>query len=295
MAASGGGCQLEGTASFSPGLTTTAAPFNYSFNGALTGCQSTVAGAPTSGSVSAGEVITEAGTGYQYQEPAASGNGSCLNGTTSGMAIATWADGTVTVIDYNTDAVAVAVNLSGTVIPSVTLQAVNPVVGQPPTKTITTTRYDGNAAQGVLAFEADAAQCNSPGGVTSAAIEGFTGLGTSSWPRTDKHASESERRREAPLAYRREISVSGTVDVRPCLSQRTVAVPPFGSTDCTRPISPVAFLRTWPGGSGLEVFVPGAFGFRGSPGRRTVLSFRSSPASGASSFGTTVAPVPLVK
>ena len=44
MAASGGGCQLEGTASFSPGLTTTAAPFNYSFNGALTGCQSTGGG-----------------------------------------------------------------------------------------------------------------------------------------------------------------------------------------------------------------------------------------------------------
>jgi hypothetical protein len=53
-AASGGGCQLKGTASFSPGLGTTPQPFTYSFSGDLTGCQSTEAGSPAAGRVQAG-------------------------------------------------------------------------------------------------------------------------------------------------------------------------------------------------------------------------------------------------
>jgi hypothetical protein len=36
----------------------------------------------------------------------------------------------------------------------------------------------------------------------------------------------------------------GTVDVVPCLSQKTLAVPALGSTDLTRPISPVDFFLT---------------------------------------------------
>ena len=61
------------------------------------------------------------------------------------------------------------------------------------------------------------------------------------------------------------------------------------------PISPLVFLRTWPGGSGVEVFGPRLKGLRGSGGRRTV--FRPSSAAGpvGSSLGTTVAPVPLAK
>ncbi|TMC48566.1 MAG: hypothetical protein E6J14_10730 [Chloroflexi bacterium] len=57
-APSGGGCQLQGTASFSPGLTNTAQNFNYNFTGALSGCQSNVPGAPTSGTVQAGKTVT---------------------------------------------------------------------------------------------------------------------------------------------------------------------------------------------------------------------------------------------
>ena len=49
-----GGCQLDGDASFTPGLTNTAQNFQYSFNGSLSGCQSSEAGAPASGTVSAG-------------------------------------------------------------------------------------------------------------------------------------------------------------------------------------------------------------------------------------------------
>jgi len=50
-AATAGGCQLQGTASFSPGLSSTSQPFSYSFAGGLTGCQSSEAGAPATGTV----------------------------------------------------------------------------------------------------------------------------------------------------------------------------------------------------------------------------------------------------
>ena len=89
-------CQLDGTASFGSGLNTTAKPFDYSFNGTLSNCQSNVAGSPASGTVSAGEVYTDSGSGKQYQLPRSQGNGSCGSSTTSGTAVAFWADGTRT-------------------------------------------------------------------------------------------------------------------------------------------------------------------------------------------------------
>jgi hypothetical protein len=173
-AASGGGCQLQGTASFSPGLSNSDQPFSYHFGGNLTGCQSTVAGSPAGGAVSAGNVETAA-TGEQFQEPMPTGSGSCASGSTSGTAIVTWADGTQTVIAYTTSAVGAGVVLQGTVVPSVTLQAINPQVGQPTSMTVTTTRYSGDTAKGELAFQADATQCAGVG-VTSAGISGATEL-----------------------------------------------------------------------------------------------------------------------
>ena len=110
-AQSGGGCQLDGTASFSPGLSTSAQDFTYAFGGDLTGCQSSTAGAPATGTVSAGNVYTDA-TGQQFQEPRSTGNGGCANSTTSGIAIVTWADGTRTIVDYDTTGAAAAVHLS---------------------------------------------------------------------------------------------------------------------------------------------------------------------------------------
>ena len=53
-----GGCQLQGTANFSPGLTNNAQNFSYNFAGGLSGCQSSTSAAPTSGSVEAGRTIT---------------------------------------------------------------------------------------------------------------------------------------------------------------------------------------------------------------------------------------------
>jgi hypothetical protein len=172
-AASGGGCHLQGTASFSPGLTNNDQNFTYSFSGNLVDCHSSVAGAPATGTVSAGRVETDPATGEQFQEPVPSGRGSCVSGTTSGTAIATWVDGSTTVVSYSTDAVTGAVKLSGTVIASVTLQAINPAPGQPTSKTITTTRYAGSDASGALTFQPpDPTQCNTSTGVGSAAIDG---------------------------------------------------------------------------------------------------------------------------
>jgi hypothetical protein len=170
-----GGCQLNGSASFSPGLTTNAQNFQYSFGGSLSGCKSSVSGAPTGGTVSAGQVETI--NGEQFQEPVPTGNGSCGSSTTAGTSIATWADGTQTVINYSTTGAAAAVRLQGTVAASVTLQAINPLPGQPTSTTVTTTRYAGDSAQGALTFQPpDPTACNTATGVTTAGIGGAIGL-----------------------------------------------------------------------------------------------------------------------
>jgi hypothetical protein len=174
-AASGGGCELQGNASFTPGLNSSAQPFSYSFNGNLTGCQSSEAGAPATGTVSAGEAVTIGG--QQFQEPVSSGNGGCESSTTSGMAIVTWADGTKTIVQYSTTGAAAAVHLTGTVVPFVTLPAINPGPGQPTSTTVTTSRYGGSSALCLLTFQPpDPTACNTPAGVSSAGISGFIGL-----------------------------------------------------------------------------------------------------------------------
>src|SRR3954452_6930598 len=93
-AASSGGCQLKGTASFTPGLSTTSQPFTYSFGGDLTNCQSSEAGAPATGFVQAGGTYTDPATGNAYRLPASTGTGGCASSTTEGLALILWADGT---------------------------------------------------------------------------------------------------------------------------------------------------------------------------------------------------------
>jgi hypothetical protein len=158
-APNGGGCQLHGTANISPGLSNTAQNFSYSFSGDLTNCQSS-SGGPASGTVFAGT------NGL----PVPTGNGSCVSSTTSGIAVAQWADGTTTVVQYSTSGALAAVSLQGTVIGSVTSSTGT---------TYTTTRYAGDSALGALAFEPpDPTACNGAG-VTSAGIDGTIGLGSS--------------------------------------------------------------------------------------------------------------------
>jgi hypothetical protein len=158
-APNGGGCQLHGTANISPGLTTTAQDFSYTFTGNLTNCQSS-SGGPASGTVFAGT------NGL----PVPSGNGSCESSTTNGIAVAQWADGTTTVVQYSTSGALAAVALQGTVIGSVTSSNGT---------TYTTTRYAGNSAAATLAFEPpDPTACNGAG-VTTAGIDGVVALGSS--------------------------------------------------------------------------------------------------------------------
>lgn len=175
-AATSGGCHLQGQASFDPGLNTSSRPFTYSFGGQLSNCQSSTAGTPASGSVEAGRVYTDS-TGEQFQEPVSTGTGGCTNSTTAGTAIVTWADGTVTVVQYTTTGAAAAVKLDGTVVPSVTLAAINPQPGQPTSTTLNTTRFAGAKALGGLTFQPpDPTACNTPAGVTAAAIDGVIAL-----------------------------------------------------------------------------------------------------------------------
>ena len=158
-APNGGGCQLHGTANFSPPLSNTAQNFSYSFTGNLSNCQSS-SGGPASGTVFAGT------NGL----PVPIGNGSCASSTTSGIAVAQWADGTTTVVNYSTSGAAAAVSLQGGVIGSVTSSNGT---------TYTTTRYGGDSALGALAFEPpDPTACNGAG-VTSAGIDGSIVLGSS--------------------------------------------------------------------------------------------------------------------
>lgn len=185
FASSAGGCQLQGTANFSPGLNSSAQPFSYNFGGNLSGCQSSEAGVPTSGAVEAGKTVAEqvknAITGatdtVTYQEPISSGNGSCGSSTTSGSALITWADGTHTVMAYTTTGALAAVNLSGSVAPSLTLTAVNAQEGDPTTFTIATNRFAGDSASGLLLFQPpDPTACSTSTGATSAAISGAVSL-----------------------------------------------------------------------------------------------------------------------
>jgi hypothetical protein len=170
-AASGGGCQLKGTASFTPGLSTTSQPFTYSFSGDLTSCQSTEAGSPATGFVQAGGTYTDPATGNAYTLPDSTGTGGCASSTTEGLAVITWGDGTRTIEQYDTTGAGAAVSLTGTVVDSTTLQPVDPL---DPPLTLTTTRYNGDASHGLLAFEATPTDCQT--GVTSAGIEGVVGL-----------------------------------------------------------------------------------------------------------------------
>jgi hypothetical protein len=159
-APNGGGCQLHGTAALSPGLSNTAQNFTYSFSGSLSNCQSS-SGGPAAGTVFAGT------NGL----PVPTGNGSCGSSTTSGIAVAQWADGTTTVVQYTTSGAAAAVVLQGTVIGSVTSSTGT---------TYTTTRYAGDSALGALAFEPPDPTACSGAGVTSAGIDGTIGLGSGS-------------------------------------------------------------------------------------------------------------------
>jgi hypothetical protein len=101
-----GGCQLQGTANFSPGLNNNAQNFSYSFSGGLSGCQSSVSGAPTSGTVEAGKTIT-APYNWSYTDSttlaaASTAGAQTISTAASEGSVPTQTSGTVVTIDPGT-------------------------------------------------------------------------------------------------------------------------------------------------------------------------------------------------
>jgi len=195
--AGGGACQLQGVANISPPLSTTSGSFAYDFTGSLSSCQSNIAGAPTTGTVSAGVqlpetvTLTNISTGgtttgtVLYQEPIPQGSGSCGNSTTAGEALAAWGDGRNTIVDYSTTGALAAVQLQGTVVSSMTLTLVASSVPAgftaPATFTITTdepTFPVGEQSFAPLTFSPSTQDqdCVTKG-VSSANISGAIGIG----------------------------------------------------------------------------------------------------------------------
>jgi len=194
----GGECQLQGVANISPPLSTTSGSFAYNFTGALSSCQSNVAGAPTTGNVSAGVqlpetvTLTNISTGgtttgtVLYQEPIPQGSGSCGNSTTAGEALSAWGDGKNTVVDYDTTGALAAVQLQGTVVASMTLTLVASSVPAgftaPATFTISTDEPAfpvGQQSLAALTFSPTTQDqdCVTKG-VSSANISGAIGIGS---------------------------------------------------------------------------------------------------------------------
>jgi len=187
-AQSGDVCLLQGTASFSPGLTLTANVFEYTLNATLSNCHSSQSGTPESGTLEAGlflpeqvkNSITGATDTVLYQEsPVPSGEGTCASATSTGRALVTWADGTHTVMLYTAKG-SLAQAFTGGVASSMTLYAVEAPEGDPSTYTIKTNRFVPvlESADGLFVLQPpEPAACNA-GGVTSAAISGALGFGT---------------------------------------------------------------------------------------------------------------------
>jgi hypothetical protein len=202
-----GGCQLAGKATFATPLTANqpkptvsppnglppsnnmlgadwGAPFDYTFDGDLTGCHSAgTAGpdgsAPASGKISAGEPITIGATSYDWPFATPQGTGGCTGSNTSGTAVVVWADNSVSVIDYSTTGALAAIGIDGNFRPgSVTLaSSAKNADGSPVSTATVPLRYGDDYAAGPLAFEpTDPTACNGAG-VTAAAIQGAIGEG----------------------------------------------------------------------------------------------------------------------
>lgn len=195
----GGGCQLAGSAAFTPNGPGATDTFSYGVNAQLTGCQSNVSGAPTGGTLAVGQHVVETvtiqtPTGPQqvqatYAEPLATGAGavpgnSCAAGSTAGTGVVTWADNSTTVVSYTTSSVGPAVPLQGTVVPSVTLTLVSGPAGSPATFTISSTNplYPaGDGAVGLVTFTtSDPTPCTTAAGLSSVDLQGFVGIGATS-------------------------------------------------------------------------------------------------------------------
>lgn len=165
-----GGCRVKAHA-FVSGLTFVAKPFSYHYTGRLTGCAYTRKGAPIAGTITAGEPIKIGGK--TYQEPIPSGTGTCLSTNTTGYDFARWADGTQTIVKFETSGGGgTGTHLYGEIVPSLPLKAVD----GSGTTVFKSNRFLGQVAVGKLLFKAkNAAQCASDPGLQEADISGLLG------------------------------------------------------------------------------------------------------------------------
>jgi len=174
-------CQLQGTANFSPGLSTSSQPFEYGFAGTLSGCQSQESGLPTSGTIEVGQTVTEkvknsitgATDTVAYREPVAGAEGTCASSNTiAGRVLETWSDGTHTVVTYTTTGAV----LRGTVAPTMSLEIANEQQaeeGDPAQYEIKNNRFKiGESVEGLLAFLPSEPSACASAGATTAAVNG---------------------------------------------------------------------------------------------------------------------------
>jgi len=182
-------CLLTGTVNFEPGLNSSEHQFSYTIGGALSDCNSSETGAPESGTLEAGQTLTEQVTNsitgatdtVAYQEwPVPTGGGTCANNLSTGRALVTWADGTHTVELYSMQG-ALASVLLAEVAPSMTLKAVNAQEGDPVNYTIKTSPSRALTLDGLVAIlPSDPTACNTSTGVTTAGFSGALGFGAPS-------------------------------------------------------------------------------------------------------------------
>ncbi|MDT4906321.1 MAG: hypothetical protein QOH52_4337 [Pseudonocardiales bacterium] len=171
LGAVAGGCQVSANVTVNPGLTLSNRQFSYSYSGQLSGCFYTGNGAASGGLITAGRVITI--NGRDYQEPAPAGSGSCLVTSAAGYDFTRWNNGEQTIVKFAATSVGGVTTITGKVVPSLVLRAVNPAPDEPPSATFVTTMFSGQSVAGVVDFGApDTSVCLTPRGLINATIVG---------------------------------------------------------------------------------------------------------------------------
>ena len=149
----GVGCDLTGSAKFTPGLKSTAGKSAYTFTGKFDSCQSSDATLKTG-------TVTAKGTA----------TGTCAQGTSTGIAGIIWNNKKVTALKFTTTSAGAVVQVSSTVVPKVVIGLKTYITNEP-----ATLKNDQGAS--VLAFNADATKCSTTSGITAATFQGPSATG----------------------------------------------------------------------------------------------------------------------
>jgi hypothetical protein len=181
QAATGQGCQLSGTQTFSPGLTLGNNDTTYTWQGTLGSCQGN-AGALSSATVSIGEPVQINGVKYLAPDPASASGANCDLVVSGGTAIVQWAGGGITVVGLTADGTGLTYSLSGTVVDTIRLTRVDrDANGNKVTDPISTTVFKGGHVNGLEQLAPTSAPgCASSDGLGSSSFSGALGFYTTS-------------------------------------------------------------------------------------------------------------------